>query len=307
YANNHPIIEVAQQIFQENYSEYENVRSSGGLVVLLVAKALQSVPSYKENSQIWDKQKVLAECYEMIDKAMYIHHKAIINIPPNTQNEKKLDILNNGNKLAVLGGDYLFSYGFMRLMSLVTKASVLDFIGAAIDDYCISHFMSHKEDARGNMFPWEGISLTDWEQLGGYCSTNLLAYSCQYVATLSNLSSIRFEKAAYDLGRNLRLKWNIEEDIKAIQNEESESFRPLSAPVVLHVQRNPKFLHELNKLKKSEENSNIQKIKEIILDGNAIKDCELLLKVYSNSALRATKILPDTEQRRSLQDIVNAL
>ncbi|RWS06849.1 geranylgeranyl pyrophosphate synthase/polyprenyl synthetase-like protein, partial [Dinothrombium tinctorium] len=234
YANNHPIIEVAQQIFQENYSEYENVRSSGGLVVLLVAKALQSVPSYKENSQIWDKQKVLAECYEMIDKAMYIHHKAIINIPPNTQNEKKLDILNNGNKLAVLGGDYLFSYGFMRLMSLVTKASVLDFIGAAIDDYCISHFMSHKEDARGNMFPWEGISLTDWEQLGGYCSTNLLAYSCQYVATLSNLSSIRFEKAAYDLGRNLRLKWNIEEDIKAIQNEESESFRPLSAPVVLH-------------------------------------------------------------------------
>ncbi|RWS23716.1 geranylgeranyl pyrophosphate synthase/polyprenyl synthetase-like protein, partial [Leptotrombidium deliense] len=305
HENNHPIISVAQQIFEECDSEHQKVYSSGGLVVLLVAKVLQSVPSFKESSQIWDKQKVLAECYEMIDKAMFIHHKSIINIPPNNDNDKHLDILNSGNKLAVLGGDYLFSYGIIRLASLVKRASVFDFIGAAIDDYCITHFKCDHEDKHGNMFPWEGISVTDWEQLGGYCSTNLLAYSCQYVAILSNLSSIRFEKAAYDLGRNLRLKWNIEEDIKSITDEEREDFKLFSAPVVLHIQRHPKFLRELHNLSKDDK-MNIKKIKEIILEGNAVKDCEVLLNDYSSSALRATNLFPDNEERQSLRNIIFA-
>lgn len=223
----HPIIGVAHEIFEHDETKIRT--SLGGFCLLLLAKSLQSVPSNNITLEMWKKQKIFAECYEMIDKAMYLHHHAIIDIPTEIENSQSINAKNKGNKLAVLGGDYLFSYAIVRLSREVRPATVFDFIGASIDEFCINHFddparlesiktsssvsnsslsLFSAQDQRNN-YPWNKVDSYYWEKYGGYCSTHLLAYCSQYVCKMAHLASMRYEKAAFKFGYNLRLLWNV--------------------------------------------------------------------------------------------------
>lgn len=222
----HPIINVAHEIFE--HDENKSRTSLGGFCLLLLAKSLQSVPSNNITPEIWKKQKIFAECYEMIDKAMYLHHHAIIDIPTENETLQTTNAKNKGNKLAVLGGDYLFSYAIVRLSREVRPATVFDFIGASIDEFCINHFddpaklESIKQSSVSNSslsslsiqenrnnYPWDRVDRYYWEKYGGYCSTHLLAYCSQYACKMAHLASMRYEKAAFKFGYNLRLLWNV--------------------------------------------------------------------------------------------------
>ena len=192
--NDHPIIETAKNIFNNTHS----CSGSGGLVLQLLGRVLTTVPSYKsENPSLRAKQKAFAECYETIDKAMYIHYHAVLD-SPNVSNQETV----NGDKLAILGGDYLFSFGIIRLASIVRRAQAFDFVGASIDGFCINQFISANKT-------WDQLSFSDWEKYGGYASAELLGYSAEFLVTQAEITSIRYEKAAYELGYNLKLKWNV--------------------------------------------------------------------------------------------------
>lgn len=58
-------------------------------------------------------------------------------------------------------------------------------------------------------FPTERVSMADYEINGGHGANGLLAFSAQYIAKLSDLTSIQFEKFCWNLGWNLRIKWNV--------------------------------------------------------------------------------------------------
>lgn len=93
------------------------------------------------------------------------------------------------------------------MANAIQNSQILELLGAAIDEYCINQF-NIKRDSKGNILPWRSISILDWEDLGGYCSAKLLAYSCQAMMHIANLST-RNQKAAYDFGHNLQLIWNV--------------------------------------------------------------------------------------------------
>lgn len=57
--------------------------------------------------------------------------------------------------------------------------------------------------------PTERVTMADYEINSGHGANGLLAFSAQYIAKLSDLTSIQFEKFCYDLGWNLRIKWNV--------------------------------------------------------------------------------------------------
>lgn len=90
-----------------------------------------------------------------------------------------------------------------------------DFVGAAIDDYIMNQFRTESEIRDSIDFydqyncPTERVSLADYEINSGHGANGLLAFSAQYIAKLSDLTSIQFEKFCYDLGWNLRIKWNV--------------------------------------------------------------------------------------------------
>lgn len=233
-----------------------------------------------------ERQLALAECFELLDKAIYIHDQAVMNFPlkqfldeneqhpfyndelrhpasngdkfvdRNGQTEKVLtfkqqstqdgggggddeiemnsrqstsqpnfafqllneqqmkhcDQINSGNKLSVLGGDYLFSFGITRLASNVRDSWVFDYVGAAIDEYVISQFPATVPESQlfsDVKLPGQRVTMEDYEQQGGCGANKLLAYCLQLVAHLSDLSSMRYQKSSFDMGLYLKLKWNV--------------------------------------------------------------------------------------------------
>ncbi|XP_015787794.1 decaprenyl-diphosphate synthase subunit 2 [Tetranychus urticae] len=299
-STHHPIISVAQEIFQD--SDTKLIDSLGGFTLLLLAKSLESVPSFTFNQEVWEKQKIFAECYEMIDKAMYIHHKSIINLPLESDDTRTLNILNNGNKLAVLGGDYLFSFGIIRLASLVRRANVFDFIGASIDEFCVNHFDNYQRDINNWILPKSGMTMETWEKYGGYCSAKLAAYSAQFITVMTNLSSIRFEQAAFNFGYNLKLKWNMEKDIQMFLEKDAKGLSPISAPIIKYIERDPGFINFIAALDwEKDETSN--KIKKIILQTDVIDECQSLSKQYSDKCMKILQLFPDCPSQRVLESI----
>lgn len=228
------------------YSKYSEF-TLGGIVLALLAKCLQTVPYYKsdETGQTgetkFSRQLSFAESFEMLDKAIYIHQYAVMNFPLDKLNElndqstsstgtKVSNIsfesmnkrqraicneINNCNKLSILSGDYLFSFSIINIANRVKKANAFDFVGAAIDDYIMNQFKTEIEIQDSIDFydqynlPTEQVNLADYEINSGHGANDLLAFSAQYIAKLSDLSSIQFEKICYRLGWNLRIQWNV--------------------------------------------------------------------------------------------------
>lgn len=212
----HPIIETALELF-DDYKCNSRI-SLGGFCILLIAKCLQSLPSHTPSQEIWDKQKALAECYELLDKAMYLHHYGVIDIRLESSNNETIKTLNSGNKLAVLSGNYLFSFATHRLAKIVRQPIIFDYVGASIDEFCIKHFGHLQKPGMGKTgHPWADVDMKYWEKYGGYCSTDLLAYSCQSVVMLAELSSVRFERSAFEFGHNLKLLWNVSDTLNFLQ------------------------------------------------------------------------------------------
>ena len=213
------------------YSEY----TLGGIVLALIAKCLQTVPYYKQDQESKElnetkfyKQIKFAESFEMLDKAIYIHQYAVMNFPlnklselseasPSTTKVSNINLnfesmnreqkaicneINNCNKLSILSGDYLFSFSIINIANQVYKANAFDFVGAAIDDYIMNQFRTETELNQSIDFydqynlPTEQVNLGDYERNSGHGSNGLLAFSAQYIAKLSDLTSIQFERSA---------------------------------------------------------------------------------------------------------------
>lgn len=205
----HPIVGIASDIFDDEGNEKFN-KHMGGLVLLLIAAIGERIPSFKPNQEITTKQLAFAEAYELIEKALFIHHQAVLNLPTGPDAIRpEISNLNDGNKISILGGDYLLSHAIVKIANLVKNSVILELLGSAIDDYCIYHFNKFETDSNflaSNAF--NTINILDWEEMSGVCSTKLLAYSCQFMLLLAR-SSERYQKAAFNVGHNLQLIWNV--------------------------------------------------------------------------------------------------
>lgn len=85
-------------------------------------------------------------------------------------------------------------------------------MGAAIDEYVIAQFPSHPQDNQAFCdvkLPTESVTLDEYELKGGSGTNKLLAYCLSLTAHLSEMSSIRYQHDNFQLGRYLKLKWNV--------------------------------------------------------------------------------------------------
>ena len=224
--SNHPIVEIARDLCgsvqtsvpTEDKTTKSYVKdNTGSLLLLLLAKVCESLPSFKPNEAILKKLYNFYEIYELINKALFIHHSAIVNIPVNStrqstclslEGQSDLKRLIEANKISILGGDYLLSYAIVRLANLVNNTAVLQLIMCAIDDYCIYHFNNIEDRTDGLCIPSYNMSAGDWEEMAGYSLTKLFAY-CSQIMLLMAKQSDRYQKASFDFGYNLKLIWSV--------------------------------------------------------------------------------------------------
>ena len=117
--------------------------------MLLMAKALnaQSQTALKsdeldETTGVLIKQRKLAEIVEMISAA-YSIHKSVLNLPyelPEDKDDKEdLLQLEYGNKIAILGGDYLLANACVGLADL-RNTYIVEMISIAIGEFTQSEF-----------------------------------------------------------------------------------------------------------------------------------------------------------------------
>jgi hypothetical protein len=117
----HPLIKLARGLIFNNETESKRNVQINGLLILLISKAA-GIPKKQTNildSEVSDgihnSQRCLAEIAEMIYMGSLIH-KGVLNIKEVNLAEKKE--MDQGNKIAVLCGDYLLASACTNLSKL---------------------------------------------------------------------------------------------------------------------------------------------------------------------------------------------
>jgi hypothetical protein len=117
----HPLIKLARGLVLNNDAESKRNVQINGLLILLISKAA-GIPRKQANildSEVSDgihnSQRCLAEIAEMIYMGSLIH-KGVLNIKEVSIAEKKE--MDQGNKIAVLCGDYLLASACTNLSKL---------------------------------------------------------------------------------------------------------------------------------------------------------------------------------------------
>ncbi|CAG0883699.1 unnamed protein product [Cyprideis torosa] len=219
--SSHPLLHTVEHLLRGS----RETESSRGLVVLLMAKAagqplntdIDSCTGVSsrlsilnpclaggiillDSFSIMHSQRTLAELTETIHLAQIIHR----SIPSDEGNRQevatKMREYDEGNKMAILSGDFLLAHASKGLASLC-NTKVVSMISQAIADFAASQFMS-TEDTPGK------VSLQRWIEMKYYESASLLAHACCGAVTLANHGQ-EMQEHAFNFGKHLSLAWQV--------------------------------------------------------------------------------------------------
>ena len=240
--------------------------------MLLMAKALNPISEtvknlndYEDTSGVLTSQRKLAEIVEMISAA-YSIHKSVMNLPyqlPNdADNDMKDDLqqLEYGNKIAILGGDYLLANACVSLADL-RNTYIVEMVSMAIAEFTQSEFHG-KHDVQGRLIPnTDTVTVDSWVERNTMASGSLLASGFKGIGMLANLSDEVNEKSAR-IGGNLALALQafIELQPFLVENSYDTELSLASAPVLFHLQHDPNLLAYVHSCENDVDNLDLKQV-----------------------------------------------
>jgi len=193
----HPLFQMAGVL-----NDRDNMIQTWGLTVLLISRAANKSLEIKIEDYpvdgIFSLQHSLAEIVELICTANLIHSKIIDHPEPQEStdsNHETKDDFSIGNKLGVLGGDYLLA-GASVALSKLKNTSVVNDMAQGIADMTIGQLMptsSSLEELQRKIYLSQG---------------SILANSCMAALKLANHSQEMVD-AAYKFGKNLSMAYEL--------------------------------------------------------------------------------------------------
>ena len=173
---------------------------------------MRSSDDYDNKTGVLGSQRRLAEIVEMINAAQAIH-KSVLNLPLSLseEDEQKEDLkedlaqLEYGNKLAILGGDYLLASACTGIAEL-RNTLIVEMIAVSIAEFAQSEFMGTR-DVQGRFLPDTTQVLTkdSWIQRNNLARASLLGKGCEAAGMLANLP----DKVTHYLRQNERVESNL--------------------------------------------------------------------------------------------------
>eukprot|EP00911_Craspedida_sp_UC1_P001591 UC1_evm2s1202 len=215
----HPMVKAVRSIVLGSESGEKQLR---GLVVLLLSKTL-SAGALASSEPISAKQRALAEITELIHSATTIHsgildlsgHEAASEAAGTVESEAeaagKGDLL-LGNKMAVLGGDFLLASACTAL-SRLHNCEVVGAMSSAIADTAEGEFLSVQsateekgdgDDLICHHLATAAGAVEHWTVVAEKRSAALFAQSCRSAALLGEQDA-ETAKRAHAFGRQLGL------------------------------------------------------------------------------------------------------
>uniref|UniRef100_A0A3B4YZ25 Decaprenyl diphosphate synthase subunit 2 n=1 Tax=Stegastes partitus TaxID=144197 RepID=A0A3B4YZ25_9TELE len=294
----HPLLNTARGFVYDS----KNNLQMRGLVVLLLSKA--AGPSHTASdllaqdmvSGIYPSQRNLAEITELIHTAFLVH-RGIVDLKEWTVSDGPLKDMQFGNKMAVLGGDFLLANACTGLAQL-DNTKVVELISSAIGDLVQGVYYENFNNIEENGLI-SGVNVAQWEEQIFLSHGALLAKSCQAAMELAGHDK-ESQRLAYKYGKHLSLGHKLNSDLQPFVKSdmgEPVSFSMSAAPVVFHRQivgqeRWHQQLQQKGRLKLSEK---------------GVSSVVDLCCYHSNKALEAIQAFPSSEARSALENIASAI
>lgn len=242
-----------------------------------------------------------------------------------------------GNKLSLLGGDYLLGAVSVQIASL--RNQYLNYlIPTALRDMAELRFFGDSDEQNiplpfdpalnfsKSSSPSKDFEQSDeidnlkpiiienfmeapekeWTLRNILRSGSLLGKSCQGAMLLAEHSE-RVQKLGYLFGKYLALSWQAWLDLEPYKSStipENTQFSLVSAPILFHLNQDPSLYNEIIKGKKSIKNINFQKLHEIVRAGPGVERTQELQDKYSIVALTALGEFPDSDAKEALENII---
>lgn len=294
----HPLIKMARSFLTSNDVDTKRSLKITGLIVLLISKAA-GIPSKNKSIMqadisdgIHNSQRSVAEIAEMIYMGSLIH-KGVLDLKKVDNSEIKQ--MDQGNKLAVLLGDYLLASACKNLAKL-HNTEVVSLMSQVIGDISQGMF-EHRLQLEKKM-----THLKIWYESINSNSSSLLANSAK-ASVLLVRHSVNLQNLVYHFAHNLDVTHKIWSDLtdfnKSLSNEPVHFInifknRPNS---IINAVYKDKYVNNMTL------NESIEYI---------LSDCRLLFDTHYSQAMNILEKLekePDSEPNSiaSLKSILNVM
>lgn len=250
-------------------------------------------------------------------------HKAIVgNHMAKTINDELL-----GNKMSLLGGDFLLAKSLNEI-ALLRNDYVQELMSSSLRDMTESQFLGLR-DNDNNPLPSKpndvqndidvpecfttipidssiflGNMKSEWILRKVLDSGHLLARACQS-ALLFSVEDDSITNLGYRIGRNYALFEHAHNDLKLFNEGE---FSLLSAPVMLHLEGDPKFYVNIEKGLKNVNDIDYNYIRDVVMtNGYGIRRTKELKNIFHRNVLNSIDEFPNSDAKNSLIDIMVAI
>ncbi|MFS8775218.1 solanesyl diphosphate synthase [Synechococcus sp. O70.2] len=287
----HPILAMAA----------EHLFSVGGkgirpAIVLLIARA--TTPDGEITPQHWR----LAEITEMIHTASLMHDD-VIDTATVRRGVSTVNTLFD-NRVAVLAGDYLFGQAAWYLANL-DNLEVVKLLSKVIMDL-------PEGEVRQSLTRFDpDVSLEEYLAKSFYKTASLISGSAKAAGLLSGVSPEVADRL-FDFGCNLGIAFQIVDDLLDFTGSAETLGKPvgsdliqgnLTAPVLFALEEFPQMRELI--LRELAEPQDLQQVLEWVYQSEGIPRSRQLARDYAQRAAEALQVLPDSEARQALLQMVD--
>ncbi|XP_039254979.2 all trans-polyprenyl-diphosphate synthase PDSS2-like [Styela clava] len=305
----HPLLNTARGIMFDS----KNYLQTRGLVVLLISKAagITDIESDFTSTEIYEKQRALAEVTELIHVAFLVH-RGIVDVNQIVGNVSKTDI-DFGNKLAVLGGDFLLANACTGLAKL-QNTQVVDLMSTSIKDISSSLVILPESDSVCDVEMLSGLPMNEnsWKETVHLSAGSLLSNACRSAMLLAS-SDVKLLESAEKFAHHLVLAQQARHDSLRFDTLEALEQKPnfcclCSLPVVLLAEQNG-GLEWIKKFTIDEGLKNVKIDVEKLFhtvknDPNALQQSHKLCANHVDKALNYLHVFPQSESKDALVNIL---
>eukprot|EP00040_Diaphanoeca_grandis_P022670 m.122327 g.122327 ORF g.122327 m.122327 type:complete len:438 (-) comp28913_c0_seq2:75-1388(-) len=223
----HPLLKKTR-VFISAMDDGQQMR---GLMILLLSQSLQTVAV---NKQVVLKQRSLAEVNELIYTALLLHETVVeLSTLPYSQAPESVQTgVTFGNKMAILGGDFLLASA-CSILSRLYVPKVVELMSLAIENAVEGLSSRTNESLLGATSDNHYLSREFWMESAVLSSGVVMSNSCRSTVVLGNFPSALAD-AASEFGSHFGLAYQTKAEIdgfrRSIRDDVMQTLQ--SAPVV---------------------------------------------------------------------------
>jgi len=309
----HPVLHTVKRLVYQG----KNKMQLRGLLMLLLSRAAGHEAGCEVDpaTGIMEKQRKLAEIVEMINTGQAIH-QSVVNLPVNIASEPDEDIrsillqLEYGNKISILGGDYLLANASTGLASLRIP-KVVEIVSIAIAEFTQAEFLG-LQDPQGRVIPSsDQLDIESWETRARLGTGSLLAAGCHGVMLLAGRDE-ETQTRARELGHSLALAIRAHDE-KIMFTEDGgvtaagASFSLATLPVLLHLQQDPELLEHIQGHSEDLSRVNFRRVHDAVSGGEAMRATSALCEQYVERSLNILKQFGDNDATVAIEKIATSI